>query len=241
MNGVRVIFEACFTDVLSVLGAVTIACLFARRRRFRFVGWLVLYIICDNVVGLLPIILHWNLGQWNWIGQLGSLALALFVANRYFSREEIGLRLPRTQQEVLWTVGGIFIALAIAIGPALVGHGTHPSIETFTYQATLPGPVEELGFRGIGLALLMRAFSSGNRDRRAEWIAVFVTAVWFTSGHVFHLEDGKFQFIWSRILDVFPMAVMYAVVRLRSGSLLGGILAHNAANTLVETVAAVRF
>jgi hypothetical protein len=37
------------------------------------------------------------------------------------------------------------------------------------------------------------------------------------------------------------MAVVYAVVRLRSGSLLGGVLAHNAANTLVESVAAIRF
>ena len=200
-----------------------------------------LYIICDNVVALLPIIFHWNLGQWNWIGQLASLALGLLVATRFFSREEVGLRLPRSRPEVLWTIGGILVALAIALGPALVGHGTHPTIETFAYQATLPGPVEELAFRGVGLALLLRAFSRGFRDQRAEWIAIFVTAVWFTSGHVFHLEDGKFQVFWSRILDVFPMAVMYAVIRLRSGSLLGGILAHNAANTLVETVAALRF
>ena len=239
MNGLRILGESCFTDVLSVLGASAIGCLFARGRRLQFVAWLVLYIVADNVIGLLPILFHWNFGRWNWIGQTASLLFALFVATRFFSRDEVGLRLPRTRAEILWTIGGVLAALAIALGPALVGPGTHPSAETFAYEATLPGPVEELAFRGIGMALLLRAFSTG--DRRTEWIAALVTAVWFTSGHVLHLEDGKFQVIWSRALDVFPMALVYAVTRLRSKSLLGGVLAHNSANTLVETIAAFRF
>ena len=241
MNSLRIIGESCFTDVLSVLGASAIGCLFARSRRLQFVGWLALYIVADNVIGLLPILFHWNFGRWNWIGKTGSLLFALFVATRFFSRDEVGLRLPRTRTEILWTIGGVLAALAIALGPALIGPGTHPDAETFAYEATLPGPVEELAFRGIGMALLLRAFSADRDDRRAEWIAALVTAVWFTSGHVLHLEGGKFQVIWSRSLDVFPMALVYAVTRLRSKSLLGGVLAHNGANTLVETIAAIRF
>ena len=241
MNGLQLIAESSFTDVLSVLGAAAIGCVFARRRRLRFVGWLVLFIIVDNAIGLLPIMYHWNSGQWNWIGQIASLTFGLFIALRFFTKEEVGLKLPHTRSEILWTFGGIFIALAIATGSALFGSGTHPSAETFAYQAILPGPVEELVFRGIGMALILRSFSAGKDDRRAEWIATLATAVWFTAGHVLHLEDGKFQVVWSRIIDVFPMATVYAVTRLRSGSLLGGILEHNGANTLVEIVAAFRF
>ena len=197
MNGLQIIVESCSTDVISLLVASGIGCIFARHRRIRYIGWLVLYIVVDSIIGLLPIIYRWNVGHWNWLGQIASLSFDIWVATRFFSREEIGLRLPRKASELLWTAGGVILALAIAIGPALVGQGTHPSMETFVYQATLPGPVEELAFRGIGLALLLRTFSSGKDDRRAEWIATLVTAVWFTSGHVLHLEAGKFSVIWS--------------------------------------------
>jgi uncharacterized protein len=241
MNGLQIIFESCFTDVVSILVATAIGCLLAKARKLQFIGWLVLYVIVDDVIALLPIVCHWNIGTWNWIGQTASLAFALFVAYRFFSKEEIGMRLPSTRAEIFWTIAGICAALAVAIGPALTGSGNHPNLETFAYEATLPGPVEELVFRGIGMALLIRAFSVGAKDRRAEWIAVLVTAVWFTSGHVLHLEDGKFLVLWSRVLDVFPMAIVYGVTRLRSRSLLGSVLAHNGANTLVEVIAAIRF
>lgn len=241
MNGLKIIVESCVTDVLSIIFAVIVGSLFARVRKFQFVAWLVIYVIADDIVGLIPIVFHWNVGQWNWIGQIASLLLGLSIALRFFRRDETGLRLPRTLHEWWWTVGGIVVALLIAVGPALVGSGTHPSTETFAYEATLPGPVEELVFRGIGMALLLKAFSTGESDRRAEWIAVAVTAVWFTTGHVLHLDNGQFHVIWARIFDVFPMGTLYAIVRLKSRSLLGCILAHNAANTLVETIAAFRF
>ena len=134
------------------------------------------------------------------------------------------------------------VALAIAIGPALTGDGSHPDAETFAYQATLPGPVEELAFRGVALALLLRTYGAPLRTRGAAMAAALTTAIWFTGGHVVHLmDDGTIKLTWARLLDVFPMAILYAAVRLRSKSLLGGILAHNGANTLVETVAFMRF
>ena len=218
-----------------------LGCAAAKERRLIYVAWLVVYIVADDVIGLLPLLLKWNPGQWNWIGQSASLLFSLVVVRLFLENGEVGLRLPRTRPQWSWTLAGILGALAIAVVPALIGSGSRPGLETFAYQATLPGPVEELEFRGIGLALLLRTFTTGKGDRRAPIIAVLVSAVWFTSGHVLHLIDGKLVVVWARFFDVFPMAIWYAVVRLRSASLVGSVLAHNAANTLVEVIAAVRF
>ncbi len=237
----HVLCEAYVSDVVPVLVAVALVLPFARQRRLRPIGWLIAYIVADDTIGLVPLLLGWNFGRWNWIGQCASLLFALVVTRLYFSNGEVGLRLPRTRSEVLWTVAGVVGALIVATPPAIMSPVTRPDIETFLYEATLPGPVEELVFRGVGLALLLRAFSDeGKTGRQAQLIASLVTALWFTSGHVFHLEHGKLDVRWIRVLDVFPMALWYVIVRLRSGSLLGGILAHNAANTLVETLAAMR-
>ncbi len=237
----HVLCEACVSDVVPVLVAVAIVLPFARRTRLRTIGWLVAYIVADDTVALVPLLLGWNFGRWNWVGQGASLLFALAIARLYFSKEEVGLRLPRSRAEVLWTVAGVVGALVVAAPPAITSPVTRPDTETFLFEATLPGPVEELVFRGVGLALLLRAFSDNGRiGRREQIIASLVTALWFTSGHVFHLEHGQLDVRWIRVLDVFPMAIWYVVVRLRSGSLLGGVLAHNAANTLVETLAALR-
>jgi len=241
MNGLRITGEAVFSDLVPLVVVAGLCCLFVSGRQIRFLGWLVAFIAIDDVIGLTPIIFHWNFGRWNWIGQTASGLFALIVAKKFFSDNEIGLRMPRTRSEVSWTVLGIVGALVIAIGGATFGPGNHPDIETFAYQATLPGLVEELSVRGVGLALLLKTFRTQENDRRGEWIAVLVNAVWFTSGHVFHLEDGKFFMVWARMLDVFPMAIWYCVIRLRSHSLVGGVLAHNGANLLVESILAVRF
>ena len=41
---------------------------------------------------------------------------------------------------------------------------------------------------------------------------------------------------WHRILDVLPYGIWLAVVRLQSGSLLGGIVAHNVSNVIQEAL-----
>ena len=241
MNQLKIIWEAWVSDLLPLFFVACLGCFFARRLRLIFLGWLVAYIVIDDVIALTPIIFHWNFGRWNWIGQTASGVFSLVLAKKIFSDEEIGLCLPRSKRQVIWTVVGVLGALAIAFGGAIFGPGSHPDLETFAYQATLPGLVEELSVRGIGLALLLRTFRTDEDDHRGEWISVLVNAVWFTSGHVFHLEDGKFVMVWARVLDVFPMAVWYCVIRLRSRSLLGVVLAHNGANLLVESIAAIRF
>ena len=236
-----ILLESCASDVVPVLVAVALAWACGRRPAPRPVGWLVAYVVADDVIALIPLLLGWNFGRWNWIGQSASLLFSLAVARLFFNRDDIGLRLPRSRREVFWTLAAIAGALAVAMPGAVLAPVTRPDLETFAFEATLPGPVEELVFRGIGLALLLRAFpGAGSPDRTRRLVASLVTAIWFTAGHVVHLDHAHVDMRWDRVLDVFPMALWYVFVRLRSGSLLGGVLAHNAANILVEMLAALR-
>ena len=122
---------------------------------------------------------------------------------------------------------------ATAAFPAEWLEPTPPSgLETFCFEATLPGLDEELSFRGVGLACLIRAFSRDGVDGPARVLALWITALWFTAVHVVNLQHGHLVVTWHRILDVLPYGVWLAIIRFRSGSLLGGIIAHNTSNTI---------
>ena len=109
----------------------------------------------------------------------------------------------------------------------------------FFFEATVPGLDEEFGFRGIGLALLIRAFASDLGDGRALPLAATVVCIWFVAAHVVLVSHGSVLVNWHRVLDVLPFAVWVVVVRLRSGSLLGGIIGHNASNVTQEALGAL--
>ncbi len=227
-------------NVVPAVVAAALACPLARRRRLRYLGWLVAFILADDFVLLMPLLLNWKVGHWNWIGKVLSILFGLTVAKLCFSAAETGLRLPRSRAAILWSLAAVLGAVAIISVPSILADGSPTNLETIAYEATLPGLDEELAFRGIGLALLLRMFSAGPDDRRARVIALLVTSLWFTAVHVVQLQDGQLLVSWSRVLDVFPVGAWLALVRLRSGSLLGGVLAHNAANTASEIISALK-
>ena len=236
----QVMLTSCTTDVLAVLIAVALAFPFARRWRIGPALGLVAYVVADDVIGLTPLLAGWNLGQWNWIGQGASIAFALLVTAIFLHREEVGVCWPRGPAALFWSGIGILVAASISAADNLLSAAKMPTAETFAFEALVPGPAEELVFRGVGFALLMRMFRSGEVDRRAVVLAAITTAVWFTAGHVMHLSGSTFVVEPKRIIDVLPMGLLFAFVRIRSGSLLGGVLAHNVANIIADVIGAMR-
>lgn len=236
----QVILTSCATDVLAVLIALALAFPFARRWRIGPGLGLVAYVVADDVIGLTPLLAGWNPGQWNWIGHSASIAFALLVTAIFLNREEVGLCWPRGRAALLWSGVGILVAASISAVDNLMSDASMPTAETFAFEAILPGPAEEFVFRGVGLALLVRMFRGSEVDRRAVVLAATTTAIWFTAGHVMQLSGTTFVFSSRRIIDVLPMGLMFAFVRIRSGSLLGGVLAHNIANVIAEAIGAMR-
>jgi membrane protease YdiL (CAAX protease family) len=114
-------------------------------------------------------------------------------------------------------------ALALLLNVLLSRASSHTlpgvSLETWLYQASVPGLVEESLFRGVLLALLDRAFSARCRFAGADfgYGALVVTAL-FGLLHGFQLGT---------LLGVWPAALLYLWLRARTGSLLVPVLAHN--------------
>jgi membrane protease YdiL (CAAX protease family) len=103
------------------------------------------------------------------------------------------------------------------------------SAETWLYQATVPGIVEELTFRGVLLALADRIFAV-RRDvcgAPIGWGGALVTLLFV----LLHASVNTTAF--GLALGVLPAAVVYLWLRARSGSLLLPIVVHNLWNLSV--------
>jgi uncharacterized protein len=190
--------------------------------------WLVAaiaYLAVDSVVVIETPSPSWV--HWNWLGKLASLALAsLTIVVLRLTRDEVGLVWPRKRNA---TIVGIAVAIAFSGAlNAVFATGEPTSIEAVLFQATMPGLAEELVYRGVAFALLVRAL----RSQRA---AAIVSTLAFAAVHGVSPAG------------VFILPALYAAavggwlawIRCRTGSLVGCVAAHNAANvagTLVATL-----
>ena len=235
------LIEIFYPVVQMMVAAISIMAVmpFARRCDWRPIGLFLGFVLIDMAIQLAPHALRWQVGHWNWIGKSASFLFGLLLVRAFRASDEVGLRWPQTRREVGWTLAGIAGCVLLAFPMELLQPGGPAGLETFIFEATLPGPDEELGERGIGLALLIRAFASGGGDSRAFVLAGAVTCIWFVASHVVLVSHGHVVVDPRRVLDVLPFAVWAVLVRLRSGSLLGGIVGHNANNVVQEALAAV--
>jgi membrane protease YdiL (CAAX protease family) len=204
-----------------------------------FVAVLALYLLLPAVAGPLGPPRPLPGGGWSaapWLRQLLSLALLAAIAlwltrTLGFSRAELGL--TGAQQPGAWRVGLAVTVSTLAIHffvlKLLPGQPPPAPLEVWLYQATLPGLVEELAFRGVLLALADRATPPAWRGFGAPlgWGAAVVTLVFWTL-HGPSLASA---------LAILPPALLYLWLRARSGSLLLPVLAHNLWNLLILAAA----
>jgi len=172
-------------------------------------------------------------GQWNWSGQLLALAgigavAGLLVCRGLMCWPEMGFTWAQREASLWPALGCTAVALALN---HLAMSSSHfrlegVTLETWAYQATLPGLVEESLFRGLLLALADRAFSARVSVFGAPlgWGAVVVTLL-FVALH--GLRGGI-------LLGVLPAALLYLWLRARTGSLVLPVAAHNLWNLSVH-------
>jgi hypothetical protein len=201
-------------------------------------GWLIAYgatlALCLGLLAV-PALLPGErvLGdRWNWSGQLLSLAGALWVAwllarNAGVAWHEMGFTWAHRTGSVrpaLWVSAA---ALSLNVLVMNLSSFRLPGVppETWLYQATMPGLVEEVLFRGVLLALLDRAFGTPRVVFGAAlgWGGVVVTLV-FLALHGIGVGT---------MLGVLPAAVLYLWLRARTGSVLLPIMIHNLWNLSV--------
>lgn len=201
----------------------------ARPADWRWLAAFVLLMAADGVVLTAPGWLHLRVGHWNWTGKILSILLGLGAAAACrLHRSEVGLRLPTGRRAWAWSAVGVLAAItfSVAVNFSVRDHAP-PDAEALAFQALMPGLDEELIFRGVGLAMLARGYGGAR-----TWPGVAVTMVVFGLVHTTALDHGRLHVNIMPLLYVLPVGLLLAVLRVRSRSLLGPLLAHNLSNTV---------
>src|SRR5579859_6860368 len=173
-----------------------------------------------------------------WMSSLQQLFVcALCFPLLAFSRSEIGLVLPRGK--TAWTWSLILLLVGIALGGMATfitkfEHGVSqqetPSFEASVWHALMPGITEEFAYRGLSLALLQRGIAAEERSRGLA-MAGIVTTLLFAAQHVTPYDGAEWVFInVVRVGFALVAGTMLFFVRVRTGSLLAGMVVHNATN-----------
>ena len=178
---------------------------------------------------------RWIGDAWDWSGPLLGLAgvlgvAALLVRKGLFEWRDIGITLVQARGSLPIALGLTTATLGIHYVLMSLSSFRLPGVplETWLYQATLPGLVEETVFRGVLLVLAERAVAARHAcwnvmGARIGWGGLLVTLA-FLALHGISLGT---------VFGVLPAALLYLWLRQRTGSLLLPIVAHNLWNLSV--------
>jgi len=167
--------------------------------------------------------------QWNWSGHLLALGGMLALAGMLWRRlgvppREIGFTRP-SGVGVAIRVGAAALLLSYPVHVITRGEAEEISAATWLFIATMPGLAEEVAFRGVLLAAAERAAPA---TRRVAGVPVSVGAALLTAAFIALHGFGP-----GTLVSVLPGALLYLWLRLRTGSLVAPIIAHNLWNLTV--------
>jgi len=178
---------------------------------------------------------RWLGNLWDWSGPLLGLAgtlvvVALLVRRGLLDWRDIGATLEQARGALPIAAGLTIATLGLNYAAMSLSTFRLPGVplETWLYQGTLPGLVEETVFRGALLAMADRAVG----PQRARWDVMGARIGWggllvtFSFLALHGLSLGT-------VLGVLPAALLYLWLRARTGSLLLPIVAHNLWNLSV--------
>jgi MFS family permease len=184
-----------------------------------------------NGSALLPPSALTKLLQHNWVGKVLSLAtfLLVFALMPAPMRREAGI-LTRPRPPEWRSVLAVSTALLLLFWTiAYVEHDAPKlTVETLLYQASMPGVDEEVGFRGVLLALLVTAFGKPWRVLGIQlgWGALPIVA-FFGLAHGF-VAGADFSWFQVAVAGATGAALLW--IKERTGSIWIAVLVHNLAN-----------
>lgn len=175
-------------------------------------------------------------GYWNWSGKICSLLLSIVVIlGLRMNGDAIGLVLPRRNVRI----GAVTLIPLILLGVvlSLIYKPGAPSAETIAFQLLMPGPAEELVYRGIAPALLLGLVRGRNPPQGLPWVVICIAAVPYSVVHGLSYSHGAFAFDLGSALWTLSGGFVYGWLRFSSGSLLFPVLAHSFTNVAFHLTA----
>lgn len=227
---------------LLVMLPIFILALFkSQKGNLKFLLLFIIIFLADNYVQILSKELLPNFGfKFAWIGKLLALAISLifiFSVNKN-DQKEIGFTtsinsISQVKYGVLVFLG--FLIFDFIFKFILFPKGGEFDLETFAFQATLPGLTEELLFRGIYLWIFDKVFLPNWNLKGVQfgWGFIIVTLL-FGISHGFVLTSDhqlKFDIITIIYLTLIS-SLSLGILRKFSGNLIFPILGHNIINVM---------
>ncbi|MEY4540934.1 MAG: hypothetical protein RLZZ306_2691 [Bacteroidota bacterium] len=202
-----------------------------------FLLFCLLYLIEVILLQNVKIPFPYNL-QKNWSGKMASLcwALIFIFTNKVLAKQDIGWTFKIANKKVVFLSIGILLFVQILLKTLVLGgNGQFCDLETFFYQATMPGFAEEIVYRGIFLGLLNKIFLS-------KWTFLSVTFGWglILSSILFGLAHGLYfdktwivHFDFPIFIQTFFMGIIFGILKEKSKSLIPSIIYHNLSNLVI--------
>lgn len=191
-----------------------------------------LYLGLDDFITGLPNLipgLNFIGGDWNWDGKILSLAFSIAVIAIFrVSPDTVGLRLKQEYPALAWLSLVAFVIWGAALG-AIFKPGAADT-ETLLFQATMPGLVEEIAYRGVAPVLLLGLVNRQPHVRGIPWAVIVATAFMFGTWHALGFSNGSVNF--EVMSGLFPMigSIVGGWLCFKTKSLLVPILGHSLAN-----------
>ncbi len=107
-------------------------------------------------------------------------------------------------------------------------------VTTLLFQSFFPGMGEEILFRGFIIQLLMALVFTGHRESRISKIGIIaLSSLYFAVAHIyFSLLPFRLTHLdYLQLVNALGSGILYAIMYLRTRSLLAPFLAHNFSNT----------
>ncbi|MDP5201766.1 CPBP family intramembrane glutamic endopeptidase [Flavobacterium sp. DG2-3] len=232
-----------FTPLLWILliAPLIVAAYFkSEKTNLKYLGFFILYFLGDvflQASGKQLIDLDL---KFNWVGKVLSLLLGLIIIFSVSKEERIKIGFTSQTNSKSNVKFGLLVFFGftffdIIFKLILFPKGAPFHLETFLFQATMPGLTEEILFRGISLWLLDKAFAPkwSYRGIRFGWAFVIVTVLFGVShGAVLdpdlHLKFDIMTMVYLTLISSFSVGVL----RMFSGNLIYSILGHNTINLI---------
>ncbi|MFB0551990.1 MAG: lysostaphin resistance A-like protein [Phycisphaerae bacterium] len=178
-------------------------------------------------------------GSWNWEGKFCVMVFSIIFVLIY-------RKIPLAEYGVTWRhqpsslmpcliLTTFYIAAGFIIG-LLTTSGYGFGMETLFFELSMPGLDEEIFYRGVGLALLNRAFGK-NQDlfgAKIGWGLIIISLLFGLAHGVYLTDQLRLKVdLFSVSLTVFS-GFLLGWLRERSGSLVLPIAAHNLGNTVTR-------
>ena len=229
--------------ILIILPIIIIAFIKSEKGKLKYLAFFVIYFLTDCYIQQLSMA-HFSLNflglKFTWIGKILSLALSLIIIYSVSKsdRQEIGFT-TKTNSKRQIKIGFLiffgFLLFDLVFKMVLFPKGGRFDIETFAFQATMPGLTEEIAFRGISLWLLDKVFIPNWTFKGVKfgWGFIIVTVLFGVVHGAALTENHAFKFDLMTILYLTLISSLsVGILRKLSGNLIYSMLGHNTINIM---------